>query len=328
MVSVLLMLTAGTAAPAYGTFYSSAGVSAGYSMSFSYPGCCCGCCCGWYVGPYSLDCCCGFKDCRSVVMAPLPTCCGCCCCPPPPCCGCCCGCAKCCGCYSCCGCCCCGCFGPSFIIPGPAPIQVMPPSIVPEPEKEMPRVMPRVPEPTPETSDAIPAQVVIKAPTDVRILVNGQMAVRDAAVMTFTTPGLRKGKSYSYQVKAEMVREGETVTETKEVMVQAGHEAVIDFTHLKAPPVIQATATTALVTVNLPPDAKLYVDGGAYPLQANQRTFATPALAKGKDYFYELKAEVVRDGKTHTETRKVAVEPGKHVKVDFKTLEAVETASR
>ncbi len=204
----------------------------------------------------------------------------------------------------------------------------MPPAVMPPATMPRAREMPKVPEGQPETSMSAPAQVVIKAPADVRILVNGAFTERSATVMTFSTPALKLGKTYAYQVKAQAVRGGQTVVETKEVTVRAGAEAVIDFTDLKAVPVVQAGTTTALVTVNMPADARLFVDGTAYPLPAKQRTFTTPALTWGKDYLYDLKAEVIRDGKTLTATRKVAVEPGKHVTVDFKELDAIQTVSR
>jgi uncharacterized protein (TIGR03000 family) len=185
----------------------------------------------------------------------------------------------------------------------------------PAPVKEMPKL----PEKKPESSSEDMARLTIKAPIDMRISVDGQQTARDAAEMTFRTPALEQGKNYFYQVKAEVVREGKTVTETKRVLVRAGQQAVVDFSPLKS---------TALVTVQMPKDAQLYVDGFLYPLPANQRTFTTPALAKDKEYFYELKAQVVREGKTHTETHKINVEPGKHVKVAFKTLDAIQTAGR
>jgi uncharacterized protein (TIGR03000 family) len=87
-------------------------------------------------------------------------------------------------------------------------------------------------------------------------------------------------------------------------------------------------AGMARVTLNLPADARLFVGGQAFPLPANQRTFTTPALEPGKKHFYEMKAELVRDGLVQTETRKVYVEPGQHVLVDFKELTEVRTAGR
>jgi uncharacterized protein (TIGR03000 family) len=84
----------------------------------------------------------------------------------------------------------------------------------------------------------------------------------------------------------------------------------------------------ALLTLNVPEDAKLFVDGRSFSLPRGGRTFTTPALEQGKKHFYELKAQVVRDGAVQTETRKVYIEPGQHLEVDFKQLSDLRTASK
>ena len=58
------------------------------------------------------------------------------------------------------------------------------------------------------------------------------------------------------------------------------------------------------------------------------KTFTTPTLDQGKAYSYELKAKVVREGQSQEETHTISVEPGKHVKVEFKTLNAIQTVKR
>lgn len=84
----------------------------------------------------------------------------------------------------------------------------------------------------------------------------------------------------------------------------------------------------ARVIVRLPSDARLTVDGVDCPLASGNRTFDTPALEPGKKYVYTMKAEVVRDGQTYAETRRVIVEAGKRVKVDFSELPELQAAQR
>jgi uncharacterized protein (TIGR03000 family) len=94
------------------------------------------------------------------------------------------------------------------------------------------------------------AQLIIKAPTDVRILVNGKLTQRPAAEMTFRTPALQRGKAFRYEVQATASRQGQQVSQTKTVTVRAGELTQVDFTDLKS-------AQSALVTVNLPADARI-----------------------------------------------------------------------
>ena len=70
------------------------------------------------------------------------------------------------------------------------------------------------------------------------------------------------------------------------------------------------TSAPAFITVNVPADAKITIDGAATKSVSTVRTFSTPELNAGTVYYYTLTAEVVREGKTYTATEKVAVEAG------------------
>jgi uncharacterized protein (TIGR03000 family) len=72
------------------------------------------------------------------------------------------------------------------------------------------------------------------------------------------------------------------------------------------------------VIVQVPVDATLIVDD--QPTKANSsatRSFSTPELMPGEEYFYDLKAEVVRDGKTVSETRRILVRAGAEVRASL-----------
>jgi uncharacterized protein (TIGR03000 family) len=87
-------------------------------------------------------------------------------------------------------------------------------------------------------------------------------------------------------------------------------------------------AGTSTVVVNLPADAKLYVDDVACPLTSERRTFRTPKLQPGKEYYYTLRAEVMRDGEPVVEKKKVLVAAGRRVNVDFGEMTTVSTSRR
>lgn len=87
-----------------------------------------------------------------------------------------------------------------------------------------------------------------------------------------------------------------------------------------APPVKdkgKGDQASARVTVNLPSDAKLWVDAVECPLTSSVRSFNTPALNPGQRYVYNIKAEIVRDGRTISETQRVVLTPGEESRVDF-----------
>jgi uncharacterized protein (TIGR03000 family) len=171
------------------------------------------------------------------------------------------------------------------------------------------------------------ATVVIKAPTDVRITVDGQETPRQGSEESFTTPALEPGSTYSYTIKAEAVRDGRPVTVTRRLKVQAGRESHLEFTEFSSGPELATVKEPAHVSVRLPADARLYIDDILCPLTSERREFDTPKLRPGQTYYYTLRAEVVRDSRKQTETRRVLVEAGKAVTVEFKDL-PVQSARR
>lgn len=72
-----------------------------------------------------------------------------------------------------------------------------------------------------------PAVVAIKAPADARLTVDGVEGPMTSR--TFNTPTLESGRAYFYTVKAEMVRDGRAVRDSKHVMLEAGKEVKVEF---------------------------------------------------------------------------------------------------
>ncbi len=87
--------------------------------------------------------------------------------------------------------------------------------------------------------------------------------------------------------------------------------------------------TRAKLVVELPADAKLYIDDLPMKTPSGLRSFNTPTLEPGQAYYYMVRAEVIRDGKPITETRRVIVRAGQTIRANFKDMEAetVRTAS-
>lgn len=85
--------------------------------------------------------------------------------------------------------------------------------------------------------EAEPASVTVVLPDGAKLTVN-DVAVTASNTQTFQTPKLEKGKSYFYTVKAEMVKGGKAVTETRKIDVAAGKAVTVDFT---APAVLTAS---------------------------------------------------------------------------------------
>jgi uncharacterized protein (TIGR03000 family) len=71
----------------------------------------------------------------------------------------------------------------------------------------------------------------------------------------------------------------------------------------------------------LPADAKLYVDDRLMQTTSERRAFNSPRLEAGQTYYYILRAEVVRDGQTLSDTKRVLVHAGEVVQASFRDPE-------
>ena len=83
---------------------------------------------------------------------------------------------------------------------------------------------------------------------------------------------------------------------------------------VKKPGSVSAPAT---IVVSLPADARLIVDGTATTSTSERRTLVTPNLEFGSDYVYTMVAEVVREGRTSSQTQQVTVRGGQTANVQF-----------
>jgi uncharacterized protein (TIGR03000 family) len=75
------------------------------------------------------------------------------------------------------------------------------------------------------------------------------------------------------------------------------------------------------MVIEVPAEAQLYVDDYLMKTKSDRRVFNTPPLEEGQAYYYDLRAEVTRDGKKQTETKRVIVHAGDIVRASFPKLE-------
>jgi uncharacterized protein (TIGR03000 family) len=76
----------------------------------------------------------------------------------------------------------------------------------------------------------------------------------------------------------------------------------------------------ARVNFVLPEGAKLHIDDQLVDTQSGSPTFRTPQLSQGRRYFYDVRVEVVRDGKPVSSTRRIVLQAGSVIRADFSDL--------
>lgn len=80
----------------------------------------------------------------------------------------------------------------------------------------------------------------------------------------------------------------------------------------------------ARVIFELPKGAALFVDDTLIEKADERKSFRTPILRKGENYYYELRVELLRDGKKLVETKRVTVTAGDVIRTDFSSMGATQ----
>ena len=71
------------------------------------------------------------------------------------------------------------------------------------------------------------------------------------------------------------------------------------------------------LTIRLPEDAKLFVQNQLYPGSGRRRRFTSTPARLGKDYVFNLRVEVVRDGVVLSMSQEVRLRAGQHSEIRF-----------
>lgn len=164
---------------------------------------------------------------------------------------------------------------------------------------------------------AMPATLVVRAPREAAIIVNGVRMRRSGTREVYQTAPLPGGRAYPYEVTVVLDSTGLPTRESRRVNLVPGRKAELDLFHLQTHSPLPANLYHAHVRLSVPAHASVRVNGQPLVIGAS-RTFQTPALRPGEKYCYVMEADVVRDGKPVTDRRTVVVEAGRVVEVDFR----------
>jgi uncharacterized protein (TIGR03000 family) len=85
-----------------------------------------------------------------------------------------------------------------------------------------------------------PAHLVIHLPADARLFVDNVFCPLTSDTRAFDTPNLPPSRKYRYTLLAEVVRNGQVVTETRTTDFEAGEEVHVEFPKLAPPPEARA----------------------------------------------------------------------------------------
>jgi uncharacterized protein (TIGR03000 family) len=75
-------------------------------------------------------------------------------------------------------------------------------------------------------------KLTIVVPKEARVFINGHETKSTGAIREYFSRGLKSGNTYRYVVRAEIIRDGGTVEQTREIYLTTGdsQRLAIDFT--------------------------------------------------------------------------------------------------
>jgi uncharacterized protein (TIGR03000 family) len=154
--------------------------------------------------------------------------------------------------------------------------------------------------------------LAVSVPEDAKVFVNGLPTSSKGAERQYVSRDLQGGYNYTYEVKAEIVRDGKTIEQVKQVNLRAGQTAELAFNF----PASESLETS--LTVNVPEGAKVYLAGNPTNAKGPTRVFRTTGLSAGKAWDdYTVRVEFERDGQVVSEEKTIRLTAGQSQELTF-----------
>jgi uncharacterized protein (TIGR03000 family) len=97
-------------------------------------------------------------------------------------------------------------------------------------------------------SVSAPANLIVKLPADAKFYVDGALTKGEGTTRNFHTPELPHGKTFFYDLKAEVTVEGKLIVENKRVLVRGGEDINESFPKLLAAAKSSSKEPTAIAS--------------------------------------------------------------------------------
>ena len=159
--------------------------------------------------------------------------------------------------------------------------------------------------------------LAVNVPAEAKIFVNGQATTSTGSNRQYVSRDLQNGMTYAYEVRAEIVRDGQTLEQTKTIDLRAGSTSTLDFD-------FDAQPVETSLTVRVPAEAKVYLAGNSTTASGETRVFKTTGLSSGKGWNnYTIRVEMERDGKLVTEEKVINLAAGEAKELSFFEVDKV-----
>jgi len=127
----------------------------------------------------------------------------------------------------------------------------------------------------------------LSVPEDAKVYINGKLTTTPGTLREYVSRKLKSGKSYSYQVKAVVERDGKVLVRSKLVRIETGTSQLVEFDFIRP-------QVTKLV-LKVPANAEVLLDGQETKASGKVRVFTTGKLTNEQswdDYQVEVRYQV------------------------------------
>jgi uncharacterized protein (TIGR03000 family) len=155
-------------------------------------------------------------------------------------------------------------------------------------------------------------------PADAAVYVNGRLTTTPGTHRRYLSRGLVPGYGYTYNIRAVVTRDGKELNDTRVVEVSAGENRQVAFNFDQAPSQDLAASVPTMLTVRVPEDAEVMLEGRATSATGTVRQFTTNELAKGEKWEgYNVLVKLDRDGRVDTRQKTINLIGGQSHELTF-----------
>jgi len=172
------------------------------------------------------------------------------------------------------------------------------------------------------------ALLVVEVPEHAKVFINGKETTTTGTVRNFISRGLTTDKKHTYVVRMVVDKEGKPTEKTKTVALAAGQRETVTFTLEAKPPLeeVKPAATPTSLTLRVPANAKVWLQGRLTTSTGTVREFETESLRDGESWDdYDITVISELHGRPWTTTRRVTLTAG--TDLDLTIDPSLQTAS-
>jgi uncharacterized protein (TIGR03000 family) len=173
--------------------------------------------------------------------------------------------------------------------------------------------------------------ISVNVPAEAKIFVNGNPTRSTGIARQYISRGLSSGRQYTYELRAELDVNGQTVSDTQVVRLTAGERTQVAFNLTQKAEQNAAKGTRTKLTLNVPADAKVYLAGQETTSTGERREFVSSKVSGGgkwDNYTIRVVANVSGQPMEKEQTIKLIPGEDQELTINFDAAEVALTASR